>query len=127
MEFKLHPQAVKSFNEKAEELYNKLNYSPICSSQKEQKSFRPGFFISSNLTEKDIVGDPKISTTDWTGNEIAIFFHHEGKKIGICGENYKNLLKLSENMQRVPQLSQFVSVSFLKNSIFNWMKDRYIT
>ena len=126
MEFILHPEAVKSFNEEAERLYNELNYSPICYSKIEQKSFRPDFFISSVLTEKDIVGDVRTSTTDWTGAEIAVFFYHEGEKIGILGENYRKLMKLSEGMQRVPQLYQFVSVPFLKGSIFNWMKDKYI-
>ncbi len=29
-------------------------------------------------------------------------------------------------MQRVPQLSPFVSVSFIKNSIFDWMRGKYL-
>lgn len=126
MEFNLHPDAVKSFNEETERLYKELVYSPICVSKKEGNSFKPDYFISSNLTEKDIVGELKSSTTDWIGNEIAVFFYYDGKKIGICGENYKKLMKLSENMQRTPQFSPFVSVSFLRNSIFNWMKDKYL-
>jgi len=34
--------------------------------------------------------------------------------------------KLSESMQRVPQLSPFVSVSFIKNSIFDWIRGKYL-
>jgi hypothetical protein len=126
MKFNLHPVAVESFNEEAERMYKELIYSSICVSKKEENSFKPDYFVSSNLTEKDIVGDLKSSTTDWIGNEIAVFFYYEGKKVGICGENYRKLVKLSESMQRTPQLSQFVSVSFLKDLIFNWMKDKYL-
>jgi hypothetical protein len=126
MEFNLHPTAATSFNEEAERLYKGLIYSPVCNTKKKENSFRPDYFVSSNLTDKDIVGDFKSSTTDWVGNEVAIFFYHEGKKVGICNENYKNLIKLSESMQRVPQLSPFVSISFIKDSIFAWMKGKYL-
>lgn len=126
MEINLHQKAVISFNEQAERLYKGLIFSPICSTKNEENSFRPDYFVSSNLTEKDIVGDLKSSTTDWVGNEIAVFFYHEGKKVGICGENYKNLVKLSESVQRTPQLSPIVSVSFIKDSIFDWMKGKYL-
>ena len=89
MKFNLHPVAVESFNEEAERMYKELIYSSICVSKKEENSFKPDYFVSSNLTEKDIVGDLKSSTTDWIGNEIAVFFYYEGKKVGICGENYR--------------------------------------
>jgi hypothetical protein len=126
MEFNLHPVAVKSFNEEAVRLYKGLICYPICISKKEKNSFRPDYFISSNLTEKDIVGELKSSTTNWIGNEVAISFYYEGKKVGLCQVNYKNLIKLSESIQRVPQLSPFVSVSFIKNAIFDWMRGKYL-
>jgi hypothetical protein len=61
------------------------------------------------LTEKEIIGDLKTTIIDWIGNEIAVYFHHEGKRVGIFGGNYKRLVKLSH--------ASSVSRSFMAESI----------
>ena len=127
MKLNLHPNAAISFNCKAEALLDKfviINKNTILA---KKHTFEPDHFISSTITEKEIIGDIIVSSTDLVGNEIGRFFDHEGNRIGLSGENYHNLLKLSENMQRTKQLSPFVSVSFLKDTIFNWMKDKYLS
>ncbi len=60
-----------------------------------------------------------------TGKEVAVFFMHGGQQIGLHGEGYKKLVKLSERIQKVKELNQHVSMSFLKNSILEWIEDAY--
>lgn len=126
MEFNLHPDAVKSFNSEAESLFKELTCDQINTPKKGENSFRPDYFVYSNLTERDIIGYPKISVIDWVGNEVGLSFCHEGKRIGLYQNNYKRLIKLSENIQRLPQISPIISVYFIKDSVFNWMRGKYL-
>jgi hypothetical protein len=124
MKFELHPDAIKRFDEISEMLLKGLNIGPICPAKRTVDLFEPEFFISLDLTE-NIIGYGATSVTDWTGNEIALFFDYGGNRIGLCGDNYNLLLRLAEDMQKSKQLYQYVSVSFLKNTIFKWIEEKY--
>jgi len=126
MKLTLHPDAMKNFNEKAESLLSKLIIINFKSISSKVHSFEPDHVISSTITEKEIIGDIIISSTDLAGNENGRFFAQNKSKIGLAKDSYQDLLRLSENMQRTSELSPFVSVLFPKNEIFNWMKDKYL-
>lgn len=126
MKLTLHPDAMTNFNAKAELLLNKLTIINLSSMSSKVHPFEPDHVISSTITEKEIIGDIIISSTDLAGNENGRFFAQNKSRIGLTRDSYQDLLRLSENMQRTSQLSPFVSVSFLKNEIFNWMKDKYL-
>lgn len=125
MDFDLHPSAIANFNEKAETLCGKLVI--IASSVFPKKSsFHPEFLVASEITEKDIIGDVKFSVPNVEGEEVGLGYLHKGKKIGLFHEGYLDLLKLSQNMQRTTALNSFVSVSFIKNNIIEWIKYKYL-
>ena len=124
MKFELHPDAIKRFDECSEMLLEGLSVYPICSAKRTQDSFEPEFFVSSDLTE-NIIEYGATRVIDWTGTEIALFFEHEGRRIGLWGDNYKSLSKLAENIQKTGQLYKYASVSFLKRIIFKWIQERY--
>ncbi|MBP7069597.1 MAG: hypothetical protein KBA97_00830 [Methanothrix sp.] len=128
MTLNLHHEALKNFNYHAEKLLKNI---VIIHKEKdlsliEKPSFEPDHFISATITEKEIKGDVIISSQNMIGIENGRFFMHRGNRIGLCGENYQDLLKISKNMQRTKQLSPFISISFLKNNIFNWIKEKYL-
>jgi len=128
MTLNLHPEALNSFNNNAENLLSNFIAIDLRSIPMKKPSFEPDHYISSTIIENEIADDliSIISTENMIGIEDGRFFNHNGKRIGLSGEYYQKLLKISENMQRTKQLSPFISVSFLKDMIFNWMKEKYL-
>src|SRR4051812_41277716 len=96
-ELQLHPNAVKNFNEKANALLLELGPKAPRTSN---KSFKPERFISHTITPEKVVGEIRSGLTDDDDNRIAVFFHQDGKLIGLSGEGYKKLASLSEAVQK---------------------------
>lgn len=125
MKLELHPKAVKNFNEKADILMLELAVIPQKPSPTPRSSFHPDSFVSAHITEKDIIGEIRFSMVDQAGVKVAKYFKHNDKLIGLHGERYKRLVRISQEMQRTKGLCKRVSVTLLTDLIFDWMKDKY--
>ena len=123
MKLEIRPEAAKAFNERANDLLPRL----ICKlprPKSPRKIFRPEVFIHATLTKADIINVIGFEETDELGNP-AKWFKHEGIVLGLYGENYLDLLRLAEQMQRMPGFSRFVSAKTVFEMIFQWIRDKY--
>lgn len=124
MNLDLNPGAIKNFNEKAEMLLRELIIRSTSQDSRKNR-YNPEFYIASEITEDDLISDIRRSHFDNDGNEIGLFYLHEDIEIGLFKEGYINLIKLSQNIQKTKALNSVVSVSFIKDKIFEWLKYRY--
>jgi hypothetical protein len=125
MDLDLHTDAVTNFNENGEMLVKDLVIRPA--SQHEEKStFNPEIYIASEINEKNLIGDIKESVRDADGNEVGLVYLHKDTEIGLFGEGYIKLIKLAQNMHNVKAFHSIVSIVFLKNNIFEWLRYRYL-
>lgn len=125
MDFDLNIGAITNFNEKGEMLFKELVIRPALKNPK-KSTFNPEIHVSSEITEKDLIGDIKKSAHDREGNEVGLAYLHKGIEIGLFNKGYIDLIKLCQTMQNVKALHSTVSVSFLKDNIFEWLKSRYL-
>lgn len=122
---KLYPDAVRNFNDRANNLLSKIGPIPTKLLCGIGSSFRPDSFVSGYIKENDIIGEMKLSIVDHIGKECAKIFKHNGKEIGLHSDNYKELVKLAKEIQRAETFYKTVSVTFVKTLLFEWMKEKY--
>jgi hypothetical protein len=85
----------------------------------------PDIPIQAAITDKDIIGEPKMGVADGLGNEKGAYFLHNNKHIGKFDSDYKDLIKLAETIQGQKDIGGKVTVKFVTDSIFEWIKDKY--
>ncbi|MDQ1274312.1 MAG: Apea protein [Planctomycetota bacterium] len=125
MKLNIHPDAVKNFNEQANALLLELTTSPKSTEQKSAATFKPDIFVAAHLTEKDIIGEIRVGMVDGFGNEVAKLFDAGNVLMGLKEDGFQKLMRLSESMQRTKPLSDKVSVRFITDLIFEWVKNKY--
>lgn len=103
MNLKLHSDAAKNFDKKANDLLVELTPHPQPPRRKTRTPVEPEIHVSATFTEEDIIGKIQESwfVTDRNGDEVGKFFEHKDGFLGLFGEGYKNLVRLSEEMQKV--------------------------
>ena len=116
MKINIHPSASNNFNKKADELLGLVAEFTIESPQ--QEGFPSDLHIVEHITEKDIIGDIDVSLNDYRGNTIARFFHFNGKKFGLDGDDYKKLKEISERLHSLPEIRSILSCSFIEKNCF---------
>ena len=124
MKLEIHPQASQNFNKKAEDLVSRLNPAP---EHLRQKSGPPNPNIHSvfNFTPENIIGEMVYGWTDFTGNVVAKAFGEGGQMIGLFGDDYTELVRIAEGMQKSIRPREVVSLRRLTDLIFEWVKDKY--
>lgn len=123
MTINIHPSAVENYNKKADDLLDLVDEFPPDNVQ--QEGFSSELHIAASLTDKDIIGDIEVATSDYRGNTIARFFHFNGKKYGLSEENYKKLKDVAERIQLLPGIRNKLSCSFVEKNLFSWLCNRY--
>lgn len=123
MTIDIHPSAADNFNKKASELIDFVTEFPP--ERPRPKSFPTDLHIAASLTDKDIIGDIDISTTDYKGRTVARFFHLDGKKFGLSEENYKRLKDIAERLQSLPAIRNTLSCSFVEKKLFSWICNKH--
>ncbi len=120
MKINLHPNAAKNFDEKATALLSKLVLDPNIN-QPRPESFSSEMFIRE-------LKDVEITSTGYYNEmegDIAKTFSDGHNVWGLFDENYKELIRLAENLQRTKGVSEFVSVKLLIDLIFEWIANFY--
>lgn len=121
-----------SLHASAAEHFNAAMLALILQIQPEQASdttsvVPPDAYVERKITEEDIIADSIVKgTVDITGRDIAKFFHDQTDGwVGLDGDRYKSFVELTESMQRLPELSPFLSRDFIEKSLFDWFKSSY--
>lgn len=125
MKLELHPDAVRNFNDKAKALLLELSIAPKTQEKISAATFKPDIYIAKHLTEKDIIGEIRVGMVDGFGNEVGKFFAAGNVLMGLKDDGFLKLKRLSEDMHRIKALSDRVSVKFITDTIFEWMKNKY--
>ena len=119
----MHPDAATHFNNQAESLLSELAGPP--ESKDNTDEFKPDFFISETYTDKDIVGDIDLIWIDHLGVETARFFQQGSGLLGLQGDSYRTLVGIAERIQKTRTFDNAVSLHFLKDALFEWLKERH--
>ena len=96
--------------------------------QKSQRERRPSFkddILTHEIKDEDIISFGPVGEVDYTGRRVSMFFKHNNQNIGLFEENFTQLLKLSEDIQKAGNLYEKVNTEFIYETIFGWMKDKY--
>jgi hypothetical protein len=123
MLLEIHSKAADSLNGKMNSLLTELTVKPRKESA-QLRSIIPDIH-SEPIPADAIIGDIRHGLSDIRGNEVAKYFIHESKEIGLFGEAYKNLTRIAEQFQKIPSFKYSVSVSFLLDTLFDWIKGKY--
>ncbi|WLT38115.1 hypothetical protein NON20_21640 [Synechocystis sp. B12] len=124
MSFEIHPSAIENFNKKAQELTSLIKEFTQNSSKR--NSFPTDLHISANLTKDDIIGEIITSTINNNGETIAKFFRTKNKIYGLGEEDYKKLKKVSERIQSLPVFAKIISLSYVEEKMFEWIKLNFL-
>lgn len=119
----LHPEAIKKFNKKAEEVVGLVGEQQL---QKYQKvNNLKGRYISHRINKKDIIGEIKLSVTNIFGDDLGFLFQIDHKEYGITEADYKDLIKCVEKIQKDKSYCEILSVSFILEKFKKWIINRY--
>lgn len=119
----IHPSAVDNYNKKADEL---LGFIIECPPKKErQEQFSSHLHVAGSFTDKDIIGEIEVSSSDYKGNTISRSFHLDGKNYELSEESYKKLKDIAEKLQLLPGIRNTLSCSFVEKSLFKWLGNKY--
>lgn len=125
MKLELHPEARENFNQKIENLLTQLRFKPKPKIVK-QPRINPNVYVSGHFDETNIIGEIKFSLTDSEGNVTGRMFSVRRKEIGLFDEDYKNLHRIAENIQRSMNPKFVISVDLLSELVFEWVKLKYL-
>lgn len=123
MTLNIHASAADNFNKKAGEFVKLVKeFAP---DPAQQSSFPSDLHIAATLTEKDLIGEIEVASTDYRGKTISRFFYIDKRKFGLDEGDYKRLVKLAEQIQMLPSIRKKLSTAFIEKSIFVWIKSEY--
>lgn len=121
----LNPKASEAYNKKANNLFPHLTARPSQRQRVSNRRFVPDVHVTATIPSHDIIGEIQMMRRDREGNEAGKAFHHEGQTIELIGEGYQILKKIAVGLHKAPDLQQSVSVAFLIDHIFDWVKENY--
>lgn len=122
MDIDLHPEAIKSINEKAEQLLGLITEIQLPDSGEVKES---ELFPSATITDKDIIGEVELGFVNGIGEEVGKYFIFGKKYYGFVGTGYQKFLKIVQSVHKNKMISNTVSFNFIKKCLFSWAKDKY--
>ncbi|PTQ81936.1 HEPN domain-containing protein [Nitrosomonas ureae] len=121
--FDIHPSARENFNIKANAFMQLIKKSPKIN--RNTVTANSEIHIAANITEKDIIGDLKESISDYRGNVVGRIFYLNNERYALEGDDYQELLKLAESIQRISVFREKLSQGFIEEKIFFWLEQRF--
>ncbi|MES2917995.1 MAG: hypothetical protein V4729_05180 [Pseudomonadota bacterium] len=118
----IHPSAIENFNRKAELLIPLLKVMPR--QAMEGRPLSNDMPIGVTITDKEIIGEIKESIGDHKGRTNGRFFSDNGARLGMIGDDYKQLMLLAESIQRQPSIRDKLSQEFIEEALFSWIQGR---
>jgi hypothetical protein len=124
MKLDIHPQASENYNKKAEDLLTRLSPLPDHLKPKGSKP-NPDIHSTYTFTPENIIGEMGYGWTDFTGNVAAKAFAEGDQMLGLFGDDYIELIRVAEGMQKSIIPRGVVSLPRLSDLIFDWVKSKY--
>lgn len=89
-------------------------------------TFQPNYLVSAvNLTKKEIPNAPIRPVIDIDGKEIARFIPDQNPEIGIFGQHHSKFIEICSEIQLLDEFKAKVSLTFIVETIFSWIKQRH--
>ncbi len=123
MVINIHPSAASNFNTKAEELIGLIEEFQKVEEKKD--SFPSDLHVAASITDKDIIGDIEVATSDYQGNTTARFFHFNNKKFGLNEDSYGKLRDIAERLQSLTEIRSKLSCTFVEKALFSWISKKH--
>ena len=123
MNLNIHPNAASNFNKKASGLIDLVEEFPI--EKQKKSSFNSDVHVAASITDKDIIGEIEVATSDYRGNTIQQFFHFNDKRFGLSESNYTELREIAERIQSLAAVRSVLSLSFVEKKLFSWVSQKY--
>jgi hypothetical protein len=123
-ELRLHADAARNFNEKAEALLTRLE--PI-SQQGDtfEPNFRPDIMPSGHIAEADIAGRIRHETVDaLTRDVVEIAIEAPNGIVRLSEGACKELDQMAEGLQRTAAFRSTLSLKFVRDNILTWLEHR---
>ena len=117
----LHPEAIKSFDEKGKVLLSKVVRQPWKPRAKSET--QPRFIPAATFTLDDSQPITE-STRDRFGKTLEMFRRVDKETLGLKEEGYRRLRLLAESIQKTEGFRDRVSQKSLESAIFDWVIDR---
>ena len=88
----------------------------------ESPAFKSRRNPSVTITSKEIVDEPLMAWSDFSGHCVGRYFYHHGEMIALQGDGYKKLRKFTEKVLAVKPFSYGLSETFVEVEIFKWWR-----
>lgn len=89
-------------------------------------NFPSEVYTSHSISKKQIVGEIATGTVDYIGNITSRYFNHEGQFYGLDVEAYAGVKVLANKIVEVKEVKHLLSVEFIENVLFNWLKLQFL-
>ena len=119
----MHPEAIKNFNKKAEEAIVLVEKKQKPKHHKE--SNLNGHYVAHKINKEDIIGEMKLGITNTFGDDLGFLFQIDQREYGITGDDYTQIIKCAEKIQKDKSYCEILSVSFILKKYKKWIIDRY--
>ena len=120
MKIQLHENAIKNFNEKADNLLFEIVPDPNA-----KKSNPLPSYSEIVIQDLEIIEITKIAYTSIMDGETGVIFYADNKPFGLFEDGYKQFIKLVESVYKDKIISAYVHFDTLKDLIFDWIAARY--
>lgn len=123
MKLELHPEAKENFNTKIEDIKLKLQFKEPAGLK--NKVPNPDTHVVHTFDETNIIGDIKLFWRDDTGRVAARAFGENGRLLGLFDEDYKDLTRIAEGIQKAVSPKNVIGTEGVSELIFEWIKKKY--
>ncbi len=123
MYISIHDEASIRFNQQAMELVSLIKPAPPKVSV---STFSPEHHISGTIEGDDLIEVTALAEVNQLGEEISKHFIHDEKLYGLLDEGYQSLYRLSESIYRHGKVNQYLSVAYIIDSLFEWVRKQWI-
>lgn len=116
----LHPEAAKSIDQAGGALLDAAVIEEI--EQRPSAPFPSRRPSAATITDGDIIGEPSLSWTDWSGRTVGRYFSRDRKQIALRDDGYAQLRKLVEKVLKTKPYAKHLSDKLAEEEVFNWWK-----
>jgi hypothetical protein len=116
----LHDGAATSINEDGRKLLAKAVEESVRPARPEP--FPSRRIPEETITDKDLIGEPLMAWSDWSGRTTGRYFVRDGREVALRDEGYISLRRLVEKIVRVKPFSSGLSEEFIEDEIFRWWR-----
>jgi len=119
----MHPEAIKNINKKAEEAIVLVKKNQELKHQKE--SNLNGHYVAHKINKEDIIGEIGLCITNAFGDDLGFLFQIDQREYGITGNDYTQIIKFAEKIQKDKSYCETLSASFILDKYKKWIINRY--